>query len=200
MWSPWLICMRSNRSLSSRIAPSSSGGTVRPLSISDAIRVLQPAERLVAAVLGGALELRAKAAHLGGKLLQRAVGGDIRNHAAQRDHRLLELLERHRVALGRLAGRGELVDLLVEAAHRVLEPGEALGRLSPRSAWRTSASSRSSAPSAAPSAPAARVRSTRSASARTSPSSASMARRGIASVRRRPISARSLRSALKAFS
>ena len=38
MWSPWLICMRSNRSLNSRIAPSSSGGTVRPLSISDEIR------------------------------------------------------------------------------------------------------------------------------------------------------------------
>ena len=72
------------------------------------------------------------------------------------------------------------------------------------SAPRTSASSCSmaerSAPGAPVPAPACRVRSSFSDSACTSPSSASMARRGSASVSARPISARSPRSASSAFS
>ena len=71
-------------------------------------------QRLGAAVGGGALELGAEPAHLGGKLRQRAVRGDVGDDAAQRHHGLLELLERHRVALGRLAGRGDLIDLVRE--------------------------------------------------------------------------------------
>ena len=85
-------------------------------------------ERFGAAVGGGALELRAKPAHLGGKLRQRAVRGDVGDDAAQRHHGLLELLERHRVALGRLAGRGDLIDLVRQAAHRLFETGQAFGR------------------------------------------------------------------------
>ena len=157
-------------------------------------------QRLGAAFGGGALELGAEPAHLGGKLRQRAVGGDVGDDAAQRHHGLLELLERHRIALGRLAGGGDLIDLVRERADGLFETGEALGGVRLRSALRTSASSRSSDPSAAPSAPACRVRSTRSANARTSVSSASMARRGMASVNARPISARSPRSAPSAFS
>ena len=78
----------------------------------------QPGQRLAAAFDSGALELRAKPAHLGGELRQRAVGeATLRDDAAQRDHRLLELLEtpiqdrpaatRPRRPTGRFCDRGQ---------------------------------------------------------------------------------------------
>jgi hypothetical protein len=44
--------------------------------------LLQPGQRLRGAFRCGALELRRKAVHLGGKLRQRSVGGDVGDHAA----------------------------------------------------------------------------------------------------------------------
>ena len=73
---------------------------------------LKLGQRFGAAFGGGTFELGAEPAHLGGKLRQRAVGGDIGDDAAQRHHGLLELLERHRIALGGVAGRGDLIDLV----------------------------------------------------------------------------------------
>ena len=87
----------------------------------------QPGERFGRAFGRGPLELCRQPAHLGGQLRQSAVGRDVRHHAAQRGDRLLELLERARIAARRLRGFGNHVDLLRQRAHRVLEADEAFG-------------------------------------------------------------------------
>ena len=91
--------MRSSRSLSERIESFQLGrhGAVAFHQRRDPRFEL--GERLGAAVGGGALELRRERVHLGRELRQRAVRGHIGDDAAQRDHRLLELLERNRVSV-----------------------------------------------------------------------------------------------------
>ena len=102
-------------------------------------------ERLGAAVGGGALELGAEPAHLGGELRQRAVRGDVGDDAAQRHHGLLELLERQRIAL-RAPGRTRRSDRSCATAPRTAssKPTRLSAGVRLRSASRTSASSRSS--------------------------------------------------------
>ena len=120
--------MRSSRSLSARIEPSSSGGTARPLSISEAIRAssLASASVLLSAVARSNWE--PSPAYFGGKLRQCAVRGDVGDDAAQRHHGLLELLECQRIALGRLSGCRKLVDLMRQRADGLFETGQAFGR------------------------------------------------------------------------
>ena len=114
-WSPWLNCARSSRSLNSRIEPSSSGGTARPLSITAAMRASSRVERFGRAFGRGPLELCRQPAHLGGSCARAPSEATLRHHAAQRGDRLLELLERARIAARRLRRIGNHVDLLRQA-------------------------------------------------------------------------------------
>ena len=89
---------------------------------------LQPGQRFVAAgVRGGVLEPGGEAVHLGGELRQRAVGGDVRADVAHRRDRFLELME-HRGFRAACRRSRELVDLVRQAAHRVLEADQIFRR------------------------------------------------------------------------
>ena len=62
--------------------------------------------------------------HFIGQLRERVVRGDMRNHAAQCDDRAFELLERLRIR----TGTGDAVDLVRQAAERLVESGQAFSR------------------------------------------------------------------------
>ena len=70
------------------------------------------------------LEPRREAVHLGGELGQRAVGGDVRADVAHRRDGFLELMENGGLRTGAAAARRQLVDLVGQAAHRVLKPDQ----------------------------------------------------------------------------